>query len=127
MYTNIGKLCTEDPISVSIKFSLKFHTFFNRVIRKGKVLGEVDHLYWKKEYQARDVPHYHIILWICGQDDPEQILKWIQAWITCHIPDPKTFRCSAYCRRKAMTTILFHYFSGRQIQTYSLCLNLHLL
>ena len=25
---NIGKLCTEDPISVSRKFSLKFHAFF---------------------------------------------------------------------------------------------------
>ena len=32
---NIGKLCTEDPISVSRKFSLKFHSFFQRVMMKG--------------------------------------------------------------------------------------------
>ena len=27
------------------------------------VLGTADH-YWKKEYQARGAPHYHILLWI---------------------------------------------------------------
>jgi len=72
---DIGKLYTEDPISVSIKFSNKFHAFFNTVLMKGKVLGKVDHFYWKKEYQARGVPHYHVLLWIqdapvIGQDDP---------------------------------------------------------
>ena len=40
---DIGKLCTEDPISVSRKFSLKFHAFFRTVIVKGKVLGKVEH------------------------------------------------------------------------------------
>ena len=29
---NIGKLCTEDPISVSHKFSLKFHTFYQNIL-----------------------------------------------------------------------------------------------
>ena len=40
---NIGKLCTEDPISVSRKFSLKFHAFFKTVLLKGEVLGTVEH------------------------------------------------------------------------------------
>ena len=31
---------------------------------KGAVLGTVDNFYWKKEYQARGAPHYHILLWI---------------------------------------------------------------
>ena len=56
----IGKLCTEDPISVS----LKHHPFFNTVIVKGAVLGTVDHFYWKKEYQAHVAPHYRILLWV---------------------------------------------------------------
>ena len=56
----IGKLCTEDPICVS----LKFHAFFQRVLVKGEVLGTVDHFYWKKEYQARGAQHYHVLLWI---------------------------------------------------------------
>ena len=75
---DIGKLSTEDPISVSRKFSLKFHAFFRTVIMKGDVLSKVDHFYWEKEYQARGAPHYHVLLWIrdapppvIDQDDPE--------------------------------------------------------
>ena len=34
---DIGKLCTEDPISVARKFSLKFHAFFHTVVMKGAV------------------------------------------------------------------------------------------
>ena len=41
---DVGKLCIEDPISVSRQFSLKFHTFFNKILIKGKVLGTVDHV-----------------------------------------------------------------------------------
>ena len=61
---NIGRLCTEDLISVSRKFSMKFHSFFRTVLMKGEILGTVDHFYWKKEYQARGAPHYHALLWI---------------------------------------------------------------
>ena len=83
-----SKLCTEDPISVSGKFSLKFHAFFHKVLLNGKVLGNS---YWKK-YQARGAPHYHVLLWIrdapvIGKDDPDKVLAWIQDRITCHIPD----------------------------------------
>ena len=114
----IGRLCTEDPISVSRKFSLKLHAFFQKILVKGEVLGTVDHFYWKKEYQARGAPHYHVLLWIkdapvIGQDDPDTVLAWIQERITCHIPDkdsdPELYnlvtryqmhKCSAYCKRK---------------------------
>ena len=115
---DIGKLCTEDPISVSRKFSLKFHAFFRTVVVKGEVLGKVEHFYWKKEYQARGAPHYHVLLWIgdapvIGCDDPEKVLAWIQERVTCHIPDKEsdpelhrlvtryqTHKCSAYCKRR---------------------------
>ena len=115
---NIGKLCVEDPISVSRKFSLKFHAFFRKVIIKGEVLGKVDHFYWKKEYQNRGAPHYHVLIWIrdapvIDRDEPKKILEWIQERITCHIPDkdgsPELHRlvtryqlhkCSKYCKRR---------------------------
>ena len=44
----IGKLCGEDPLSVSRKFSKKFHDFFQIVILKGEVLGKVDQFFWKR-------------------------------------------------------------------------------
>ena len=115
---SIGKLCTDDPVSVSRKFSLKFHAFFRTVLLKGAVLGEIEHYYWKKEYQARGAPHYHVLLWIrdapvIGHDDPERVLAWLQERITCHIPDKgsdpdlhrlvtryQMHKCSAYCKRR---------------------------
>ena len=87
-----GKLCTEDPVSVSRKLSQKFHDFFQTVILKGQVLGPVAHHFFKKEYQARGAPHYHILLWIegapvAGKDDDDVVLQWIQERITCRIPE----------------------------------------
>ena len=63
---------------------------FNTVIMKSAVLGAVDHYYWKKEYQMRGAPHYHIVLWIrdspvLGRDSPKKVLSFIQERITCHI------------------------------------------
>ena len=82
------------------------------------MLGEVSHYYWKKEYQSRGAPHYHVLLWIrdapvAGVDSDETVLLFIESRITCNIPDkeknPKLHqlvtryqmhKCSAYRRRK---------------------------
>ena len=114
----IGKLCCEDPISVSRKFSQKFHVFFNTVILKGSVLGTVTHYFYKKEYQARGAPHYHAVLWVkdaptIGIDHSDEVMSWIEERMTCRIPDessnPKlhklvtryqSHKCSEYCRRR---------------------------
>ena len=113
----IGKLCCEDSISVSRKFSLKFHAFFKTVILKGKVLGHVTHYFFKKEYQVRGAPHYHAVVWIegapvIGESPQVDVLKWINDRICCHIPEEKTnpelhrlvsryqlHKCSRYCKR----------------------------
>ena len=116
----IGKLCTEDPVSVSRKLSQKFHDFFQTctVIIKGQVLGCVSHYFFKKEYQACGAPHYHILLWIdgtpvAGTDSNDEVLQWIQARITCRIPKDNSnpemhqlvtkyqhHKCNSYCQRK---------------------------
>jgi len=108
----IGKLCAEDPISVSRKFSKKFHDFFQTVIIKGQVLGNVMHYFWKKEYQSRGAPHYHV--WIegapvIGKDSDTDVLHFIQKHVTCRIPEqasnPELYhlvtmhKCSKYCKR----------------------------
>ena len=115
---NVAKLCVEDPVSVSRKYSLKFHAFFREIIIKGRVLGVVDHFYWKKEYQNRGAPHYHVLLWIrdapvIDRDEPEKVLDFIQERITCSIPEEKgspelhrlvtryqLHKCSKYCKRR---------------------------
>ena len=120
---NIGKLCTEDPVSVSIKFSAMFHAFF-KIFIKGGALGKVNH-YYIKEYQARGAPHYHFLLWIhgapvAGVDPPKKVLAWIEKRITCQIPDkdkePKLYdlvtryqmhKCSAYCKKPKKSGTVF--------------------
>ena len=89
---------------------------FSDRLMKGEILGTVDHFYWKKEYQACGAPQYHALLWIkdapvIGQDDPDDVLSWIQERITCQIPnkesDPELYnlvtryqmhKCSASCK-----------------------------
>ena len=62
---------------------------------EGHVLGAVSHHFVKKEYQARRVPHYHMVLWMegtptIGKDAPAVVLKWIQERISCRIPNEAT-------------------------------------
>ena len=115
---NIGKLCTEDPVSVSRQFSLKYNEFFNRLVVKGGVLGQVVHFYFKKEYQARGAPHYHALIWIAnapviGESKNEDVIRFIEERITCNIPNKETcpelhelvtkyqmHKCSNYCKIK---------------------------
>ena len=84
---------------------------------KGQVLGEITHYFWKKEYQARGAPHYHMVVWIdgapiVGVDDPETVTKFIDERITCKLPckkeNPTLYQlvtrynshvCNNYCRR----------------------------
>ena len=100
---------------MSRKFSQKFHDLFKTVILKGAVLGTVT---YKKEYQSRGAPHYHILLWIegapvVGADQEEEVLRWIQERITCRIPEDESnpelhqlvtkyqyHKCSKYCQRR---------------------------
>ena len=103
---------------MSRKFSQEFHDFFKTVILKGAVLGTVTHHFYKKEYQSRGAPHYHILLWIegapvAGADDEEEVLRWIQERITCRIPEDESnpelhqlvtkyqyHKCSKYCQHR---------------------------
>ena len=82
------------------------------------MLGEVARFYWKKEYQARGAPHYHVLLWmegapVIGRDPTEKVLTWIEDRITCHVPDKESnpelhrlvtryqmHKCSNYCKCK---------------------------
>ena len=43
---SISRLCTEDPISVSRKFSANFHALFNSLVLKSAVLGMVEHYFY---------------------------------------------------------------------------------
>ena len=85
-----GKLCNEDPLTVSRKFSQKFHDFFNTVLLKGAALGVATLL--QEGVPVSCAPHYHRLLWIkdapvAGRDDDDVVLKFIPDRISCRIPE----------------------------------------
>lgn len=91
----IGKLCTEDPVSVTQKFDQKFKNIFSTIILNDQALGKISHYFIKKEYQACGAPHYHLLLWIDdapinGKDPDSKVLEWTQQRITCRIPEEKS-------------------------------------
>ena len=80
-------------------------------------LGKIDHFFWRREYQARGIPHAHCKLWSYGHPKPvvdsdEDVIKFIDAHITCKIPNPElepelynlvmrfqVHRCTGSCQR----------------------------
>ena len=72
---DMGKMCTENPISVSGSSCI---SFMPSSTIKNSGNSESNYM-WKKEYQNCGVPHYHVLLWIqdasvVGADDPEKCL-----------------------------------------------------
>ena len=100
-------------------------------------MGPVVHFFYKKEYQARGAPHYHILLWIedvpiAVRDDSEDVLRWIQNRITCRSPEDnsnpelhqlvtkyQSHRCGGYCqqRKRVKTTYITYCRFGFPRQT----------
>ena len=74
------------------KFSKKFHAFWQTVLIKGEVLGQVSHFYWKKRVPEQRCSTLHALVWIsgapvAGKDKKEVVESFIEKRITCRIPD----------------------------------------
>ena len=65
------------------------------MVLKGEALGTVTR-YFIKEYHARSVPNYHLLLWIqdapvIGNNRPDDVLKFIRDKITRRIPQEESY------------------------------------
>ena len=105
---------------MSRKFLSKFRTTFRDVLLKSEVLGQVQHYFIKKEYQAHGAPHYHYLLWIkdapvVGESGSQEVTVCNDKRITCHISDKETnpelydlmmkyqvHKCCAHCKWRRM-------------------------
>ena len=75
LYVVLNSLNTQHlcPTNLVSNFTVSFKGYW----WKG---GAVDQFYWKKEYQARSAPHYHVLLWIKDapvicQDNPDEVIQ----------------------------------------------------
>ena len=133
-----------DPVSVSNYFEKKLRSFFNTIIKNEKgPLGHITHFFWRREYQARGIPHCHSKLWgkgapVYGRDPDEEVLKYITTHITCAIPnkdeDPELYdlvmkyqvhKCTSSCQKLRFNkktkkkTLICRYGFPRPVQKYA--------
>lgn len=138
--TSLNQLISIDPVSTSIFFEKKFRSFLNNVLlAKNSPLGEIEHYFWRREYQARGAPHIHSKFWvknapIYGVDSDEVVMDYIEKHITCRIPDPikepilydkvmkyQVHRCTSSCQRlvfnKGKKSLICRYGFPRPVQS----------
>ena len=110
-------LVTKDPVLTSTYIHQKFQSL-HAFILESCCLGNVEHWFYRIEYQSRGTPHFHCMYWIkdapiIGKSSDDIVMKFINEHITCEIPSEtenselyqlvdKHLRhtCLPYCKRK---------------------------
>lgn len=90
-----GERCSFDPVMMCKFMHRRFRIFFEKVIKnKNGPLSEVIDFFWRIEYQARGLPHYHMVLWVKDahkiyENMKAEIQAFITKYISCHWPSPQ--------------------------------------
>jgi ATP-dependent DNA helicase PIF1 len=93
---SLNELMEIEPLMVSYFFEQKMQTFWSKIILNNSgPLGKVIAHFWRREYQMRGAPHIHYKLKIDGApiygvDSDEDVIKFIDKFITCRLPDKNT-------------------------------------
>ena len=113
-------LLTMDPVLTSTYIHTKFEAL-HAFILESCCLGNVDHWFYRIEYQSRGTPHFHCMYWIkdapiIGQSSDEAVMKFINDHITCKLPAQSEnsalrelveknlqHKCGKYCKRSIKT------------------------
>ena len=103
-----------DPVLTSTFIHQKFQSIHEFII-KSACLGEVEHWFYRIEYQSRGTPHFHCMYWIkdapiIGKSSDEAVMNFISKHITCELPSKsenielhnlvnkyQTHGCRRYC------------------------------
>lgn len=85
-----------DPVSTSRIVDNEFKAMLDFIISEDAPLGKVSHYARRREYQARGLQHFHILLWIegapiVGENTTDEVVKFISNTITCHKPNKHDF------------------------------------
>ncbi len=121
---SLNDLVKIDPVSFSIFYEKKLRAFMSEVLlNKNGPLGDVDHYFYRREYQVRGTPHVHGKIWIknaprYGVSTDEEVINFIDKHITCRLPDPvkeprlyglvmkyQFHKCCTSCLRLVLSTI----------------------
>ena len=89
---SISTLVAKDPVSTSRFLDNKFRAMLDFICSNDSPIGEVQHYFWRREYQGRGIQHFHLLIWIkdapiFGESSIEDISKFISQYISCKMPD----------------------------------------
>ena len=114
-------LLTMDPVLTTTYIHQKFNSLHSFIL-ESSCLGQVEHFFYRIEYQSRGTPHFHCMYWIknapiIGQSSDEAVMEFINEHITCKFPSKSenlelhdlvnnylNHRCGNYCLRTISTT-----------------------
>ena len=88
-------LLKSNPVMVARIFDRRFRAFMKELIlSKCQALGEVSDYFYRVEFQKRGSPHIHMVVWIknapkYGENSEEQVVKFIDKYISCEMPEEK--------------------------------------
>ncbi|XP_063442041.1 uncharacterized protein LOC134722357 [Mytilus trossulus] len=89
------KVLCSNPVTAVRMFDHRFHMFLKDVIMsEAQPIGKVIDYFYRVEFQQRGSPHTHCLFWVenapkFGEDDIDDIITFIDKYITCEIPDEK--------------------------------------
>ncbi|XP_071169456.1 uncharacterized protein [Mytilus edulis] len=89
------KVLCSNPVTAVRMFDHRFHMFLKNVIMSGaEPIGKIIDYFYRVEFQQRGSPHTHCLFWVenapkFGEDDIDEIITFIDKYITCEIPDEK--------------------------------------
>ncbi|VDI65734.1 Hypothetical predicted protein [Mytilus galloprovincialis] len=89
------KVLCSNPVTAVRMFDHRFHMFLKDVIMsEAQPIGKIIDYFYRVEFQQRGSPHTHCLFWVenapkFGEDDIDDIITFIDKYITCEIPDEK--------------------------------------
>ncbi|VDI67925.1 Hypothetical predicted protein [Mytilus galloprovincialis] len=89
------KVLCSNPVTAARMFNHRFHIFLKDVIMSdAEPIGKIIDYFYRVEFQQRGSPHTHCLFWVenapkYGEDDNEEVMSFIDKYVTCEIPDEK--------------------------------------
>ena len=59
-----GQMIASDPVTCAMMYDRRTDNLLKQIISKSNILGEVEDYAGIVEFQARDAPHTHLMLWV---------------------------------------------------------------
>ena len=108
------KLVQKDPVTCSRYFDHRVQEFLNTILKSNcEPIGKLRDFFYRVEFQQRDSPHIHMLVWIenaptLEKNSEEEIVQFVDKHITCsaddaesiHLVELQTRKHSKTCRKK---------------------------